>query len=206
MIRSAFVLMMIVILLAAPGCNPVALVLPPTATPTEAPTPTPSPSPAPTDDAASAPSPSAEPAAALEPLPEMGHPAPDFTLTTLDGAEVSLGELQGQVVVLNFWASWCMPCRVEMPEFESVYDKYKGEGVVILGINVAESPARASSAAEALGISFPVPLDRDGQVAALYEVLGYHTTFLVDREGIIRGMQVGQMRGATLEAAIKEFL
>ncbi len=191
-----------------PGCGSTPPLTPPPA-PTESiepttspPSPIPTNTPAPEAETAESPVPSVDP----QPLPRVGHPAPNFTLSNLDGEQVTLSDLRGQVVVLNFWATWCGPCRVEMPEFETVYGKWKGQGVVILGINVFEDPSRVSGAAAEMGITFPILLDREGQVAQSYEILGYPTTFLIDRDGIIQGLQIGQMPGSTLEAGIKEFL
>ena len=142
----------------------------------------------------------------LPPLPRVGHPAPDFTLYDLNGDQLTLSDLRGQVVVVNFWATWCMPCRVEMPEFEIVHNRWKGQGVAILGVNVFEEPSRVSGAAEDMGITFPVLLDGEGEVAQAYELLGYPTTYLIDRDGIIRGVQIGQITGAALETGIKRVL
>lgn len=206
------VILILAILASAltPGCGS-------TATPDPSPTPTESIEPTalpPSPTSASTPTPESEPPtieatqnpADLPPLPRVGHPAPDFTLSDLDGEQVNLSDLRGQVVVVNFWATWCMPCRVEMPEFEIVYNKWKDQGVVILGVNVFEDPSRVSSAAEEMGITFPILLDGEGQVAQSYELLGYPTTFLIDRDGIIKGIQIGQISGSALETGIKRVL
>jgi len=187
-----------------PGCGSTPPI--PSPAPTESIEPTTSP---PSPIPANTPTPEAEAAQSPtdpRPLPRVGHPAPDFTLSDLDGEQVTLSDLKGQVVVLNFWATWCGPCRVEMPELETVYNKWKGQGVVILGINVFEDPSRVSGAAAEMGITFPILLDREGQVAQSYEIMGYPTTFLIDRDGIIQGIQLGQIPGSTLEAGIKKFL
>jgi peroxiredoxin len=205
--------MLILVVLAptlTPGCGSTATPVP-SPTPTESIEPT---SPPPSATPASTLTPEGEPTtteatrnpADLPPLPRVGHPAPDFTLYDLDGEQVTLSDLRGQVVVVNFWATWCMPCRVEMPEFEIVYNKWKDQGMVILGVNVFEDPSRVSSAAEEMGITFPVLLDGDGLVAQSYELLGYPTTYLIDRDGIIRGVQIGQISGAALETGIKRVL
>jgi len=87
--------------------------------------------------------------------------APDFTLRTLDGRNLRLQELRGQVVMVNFWASWCAPCRVEMPHLNKLADKYRASGFTLLGVNVDEDPRNATSAAAKPGVTFPVLLDAD---------------------------------------------
>jgi thiol-disulfide isomerase/thioredoxin len=144
-------------------------------------------------------------AAALPPAPAIGHPAPDFTLPVADtradadaaSAEFSLSALRGKPVVLNFWATWCPPCRAELPELDAASDRLAGE-VVIAGVNQAEARAEVEAFARDLDLSFPIPLDESAQASQDYSVRSLPTTFFIDRSGIIRHIQVGPVTEATL--------
>ena len=125
------------------------------------------------------------------PLPRAGYPAPDFTLETLDGKTVTLSDLHGQVVLINFWATWCPPCRAEMPAIQQVYDEYRGRGFTVLAVNQRESQGRVAAFMDELDLTFPVPLDRDGRVSARYRVNALPSTFFVDTSGIIRDVMIG---------------
>ena len=116
-------------------------------------------------------------------------PAPDFTLRDLKGNQVSLSDLRGQPVVLNFWATWCMPCRVEIPHLEALYTKYKDQGLVVLGMNTETDYMKVKHFAEPR-ISYTVLLDGQTQSQA-YDVSGIPCTYYIDREGIIQHRSVG---------------
>jgi thiol-disulfide isomerase/thioredoxin len=120
----------------------------------------------------------------LTALPEP-RPAPDFTLEDMDGEPHTLSALRGKVVVVNFWASWCGPCREELPSLDALYRAYKDRGLVVLGINEWESPDHVFSYLGSLPVepSFPILFDRDTAVAERYGVKGLPTTFVVDRQG-----------------------
>lgn len=120
---------------------------------------------------------------------QIGQQAPDFTLSLLDGSTISLSDLHGQVVLLNFWATWCEPCRIEMPEFETAYNTT--EGFTILAVNMMEGPEPITDYVDELGLTFPIALDRDGSVTNLYRVVAYPTTYIIDAEGIIRAFNAG---------------
>jgi peroxiredoxin len=124
-------------------------------------------------------------------LPRQGFTAPDLTLQTLDGETVTLSELRGQAVLINFWASWCPPCRNEMPAIQQVYEEYRDEGFTVLAVNSQEQEARVTAFAEPLGLTFPILIDRDGSVFDDYQVAALPTTFFVDRAGVIRGVTTG---------------
>lgn len=140
--------------------------------------------------------------ASLPPAPAIGHPAPDLVLATLSGETFKLSEQRGTPVVLNFWATWCPPCRAELPELQVASQRLTGQ-VVIAGVNQAEAPADVQAFAAALGLTFPTPLDQNGDASRLYRVRSLPTTFFIDRQGIIRQMQVGPVTEATLAQLLK---
>jgi len=124
-------------------------------------------------------------------LPRKDFVAPDFTAESLDGRSVSLSALRGHVVVINFWATWCLPCRAEMPGIQQVYEDYRERGVEVLAVNASEQGGTVSAFAEELGLTFPVLIDLDDDIGGLYRVRSIPTTFFVDRSGVIREVIVG---------------
>jgi len=147
------------------------------------------------------------------PSPREGFPAPDFTLDTLDGSRIKLSDLRGKVVVVNFWATWCLPCREETPALEKSYEQYKDSGVVILGVNLTseDSLNDVKAFVQEFSLTYPILLDRDGNVSNyLYQIKGLPTTFFINREGIIRTVLVGGPMSETfirskIEALLQEF-
>ncbi len=137
---------------------------------------------------------SGEAAAALPEKPAIGYPAPGFSLTGLDGGTYSLEALKGRPVVLNFWASWCGPCRDEAPLFAKLHDRY-GEQLSILAVNLtaADSEQEARKFARDFGFNFPVPLDSEGAVAAKYKIRPIPTTIFVDSRGMISDGVLGAL-------------
>jgi len=141
--------------------------------------------------------------------PRQGFAAPDFTLDLLGGGEVTLSDLRGKPVVVNLWASWCLPCRAEMPAIERVYRDYQDLGLVVLGVNTTNQDSEADAAAfvRQYGLTFPIPLDRDGSVSVRYALRGLPTTFFIDREGIIRSVVVGgPMSEAVIRSKVEDLL
>lgn len=134
----------------------------------------------------------------LPPAPAIGHPAPLFSLPALAGDTISLADLHGQPVVLNFWASWCGPCRAEMPELQRLHNRLGPAGVVVLGVNQGEPPETAAGFMQQLGLSFPVALDQRTGVSQQYLVNSLPTTFFIDRDGVIRNTFIGPMSDAVL--------
>jgi peroxiredoxin len=122
-------------------------------------------------------------------------PAPDFTLRSAEGRNLRLQEQRGQVVLVNFWASWCGPCKQEMPHLNRLYDKYRASGFVLLGVNIDDDPRAASSAAARMGLRFPVLLDADKAVSRLYDLGSMPATVLVDRDGRVRFLHRGYREG-----------
>ncbi len=136
----------------------------------------------------------------------IGEAAPDFELETLEGERVRLSELKGEPVVVNFWASWCTPCRKEMPEFQQIADKYGEHGVRVFGINVGESEVAVADFRERVGVSFPILIDKDETVQSDYRILPLPATFFIDRDGIIRGVYQFQMSYPQMEAEVTRLL
>lgn len=136
------------------------------------------------------------------PAPQAGFPAPGFALESLSGDSVILGELRGVPVVLNFWATWCPPCRAEMRTIERVYQEYRASGLVILAVNATyqDDPVRAAEFPADFGLTYPILMDRTGALAAMYQVRSLPTTFFIDRRGIIREIVVG---GPMAEALLR---
>ena len=138
------------------------------------------------------------------PAPEIGREAPDFTLKDLDGKSVRLKDLRGKVVFLNFWATWCPPCRAEMPDIEEVYQKYRDQDVVILGIDIQESAGKVRSFVEGGGYSWTMLLDSTGKIAGMYKVRAIPTSYFIDREGVIKAVSIGGMSRAAIEEKLAE--
>jgi peroxiredoxin len=119
------------------------------------------------------------------------EPAPDFDLQDLAGARVSLAGLRGRAVFLNFWATWCAPCREEMPAMERLHRELGERGLAVMAVNVRESADAVRAFVEELGLTFPVLLDPSGETVRRYHVQGLPTTALVDRQGILVGVALG---------------
>ena len=110
--------------------------------------------------------------------------APQFTLPNLQGGKVDLNDFRGKLLMLNFWASWCVPCREEMPAMELLYQKYRDHGFVILGVNLKDDKKSAVAFVKELKITFPIAFDPNGEVGLLYGAWGLPATYLIDANGI----------------------
>jgi len=132
------------------------------------------------------------------PAPVTGAPAPDFTLASLAGGQVKLSSLKGQVVLVNFWATWCIPCRAEMPAIQQAYNARKGQGFTVLAVNLNESRQDIQTYVDTLNVSFPVLLDAGDSISNLYRVRGYPTSFFIDRSGTVAIENVGMMTDTQL--------
>lgn len=135
-------------------------------------------------------------------------PAPDFTLRSLGGPNLRLQEQRGRVVMVNFWATWCGPCREEMPQLDRLYQRYHKAGFVLLGVNVDDDSRNAATVATKLGVSFPLLLDTDKTVSKLYDLKSMPSTVLIDRDGRVRYVHRGYHEGfeATYEQQIRALL
>jgi len=129
----------------------------------------------------------------------------------LQGEKVTLSHLRGKIVVVNFWATWCLPCRKETPALEKAYDQYKDSGMVILGVNLADqdSVSEVESFVQEFKLTYPILLDQDGSISNLYQIEGLPMTFFINREGIIRTLVVGGPMSETfihskIETLLKE--
>jgi peroxiredoxin len=137
--------------------------------------------------------------------PLSGEESPDFTLKSRDGGNIKLSEQRGNIVLVNFWASWCGPCRQELPAFEALYQEYQDLGVEILAVNVDDEAEKAKVLLQDIEVSFPVLFDTSGEVSQLYDVSAMPTTVIVDRDGNVRLLHPGYRKGdeKKYEKAIK---
>ena len=124
-----------------------------------------------------------------------GQPAPDFALKSSTGENLRLSEFRGDVVMINFWATWCGPCRQEMPLLDELYSRYQRVGFNLLGVNIDDDSRRAMRMIEELGVNFPVLFDARKEVSELYEVEAMPVTVIVDREGTVRYIHHGYKPG-----------
>jgi peroxiredoxin len=131
--------------------------------------------------------------------------APDFELASLDGRKVSLKDLRGKVVLLNFWATWCPPCKAEMPDLEALYREYgAARDFVVVGANLEEDAGAVEAFVRERGLSFPVLLDSEGATAGSFGVRGLPATFIIDREGRIRDAWNGQIAREAMLARLQK--
>jgi DsbE subfamily thiol:disulfide oxidoreductase len=137
--------------------------------------------------------------------PRIGKPAPEFQLNTLDGQPVSLSDLKGKPVLINFWASWCRPCCEEMPYLQQIYDEWQERGLMLLAINIGDNLSQVAEFMQSQGLSLPVLLDTEGKVAEQYGIRGIPTSFFIDKDGIIKEMRVGAFQSkAEIESSLSK--
>lgn len=137
--------------------------------------------------------------AAQAAMPAVGSIAPGFTLKSDNGKNLKLGELRGQVVMINFWATWCSPCRQEIPHLNRLQERYRKAGFALLGINIDDQPRAAREMMQKLGVVFPVLFDTDKRVSRLYDVGAMPSTLLIDRDGRIRYIHLGYRPGYEIQ-------
>jgi peroxiredoxin len=147
------------------------------------------------------------------PLPVGGAPlnvgdtAHNFTLPDLDGNQVTLSDFEGKPVIVNFWATWCPPCRLEMPEFQRIYEEYEDDGLVILAVNQAERPETASAFfRDEMGFSYTSLLDEEAAVGEAYGAVGLPATFFVDRRGEVTAVHRGILTREQIESYLEEII
>jgi peroxiredoxin len=127
--------------------------------------------------------------------------AQDFALKDLDGHLVHLKDFRGKVVFLNFWATWCPPCRIEMPSMEKLYNKFKDDNFTILAVDMQEDSETVKRFKESFKLSFPILLDEEGAVGAYYGVMGLPATYFIDREGFLYAAALGARDWSSEDAA-----
>jgi peroxiredoxin len=137
---------------------------------------------------------------------EMDQPAPELTLYNLDGNQVSLSDFSGQVVLLNNWATWCPPCREEMPEFKTYYDQHKDAGFQILAVEAGQPEAEVRAFVEELGLDFIVLLDPENKSLITFQQASLPNTFVIDRRGQLRLAWIGAINSSTLEKYLTPLL
>lgn len=138
---------------------------------------------------------------------DVGNLAPDFTLQTLSGESVSLSDFEGKHVIVNFWATWCPPCRAEMPDMEAYYEKHKENDFVILAVNLTATESNekvVQSFVEELGLTFPIMLDEENDVAETYAVVGYPTSYFIAKNGVIHNKMIGAMNQEFLAKQVQQ--
>lgn len=138
--------------------------------------------------------------------PEIGALAPDFDQPTTSGTHQRLHDLRGAPVVLNFWATWCVPCRVEMPILQDLYTTYQPQGLHILAVNLGEAPAVVRGWQQAMNLTYDILLDEQQAVAAAYHLRGQPSTYVIAPDGVIRHIFYGPVSRAALEAAIAPYI
>jgi peroxiredoxin len=141
-----------------------------------------------------------------EPAAQEGRAAPDFKLQGLNGESLTLSGFRGSFVLINFWASWCSPCRGETPDLQRFFERSKERGLVVLGVNQQEPAATARRFLDEFAVTYPIALDRDGQVSVAYRTPGLPVSVLVDPQGVVRRIYRGRVTEADLAALDREFL
>ena len=138
--------------------------------------------------------------------PREAGPAPDFTLTTFSGEQVSLSQLRGQVVVINFWASWCPPCREEAAYLERTWRAYRDRGVVFIGVDYADTEREALAYMREFDLTYPNGPDIGTRISQAYRIQGVPETFFVARDGTLRGVKIGPLKPPELEQRLEALL
>jgi len=149
------------------------------------------------------------PTPTLQTGPWTNQLAPDFSLQTLSGDTVQLSDYRGKIILLNFWTSWCPPCKAEMPEIQSLYEAYQAQGLIVLGINITvlDDRVEVERFVKELGLSFPILLDESGDISnPLYRVIRIPTSYFIDQEGKIYSVQFGAMSTERIEQLIQDKL
>ena len=135
--------------------------------------------------------------------PELGKPAPDFVLRDTDGHLRRLSDYRGKVVWLNFWATWCGPCRKELPDIQRFADALKGDGLVVFAVNEEESAGAALGFWDELGLGLPILLDENGEVGRQYRRVGLPDNFFIDRDGVVRSLKFGFLSAQEMRDDLK---
>jgi peroxiredoxin len=140
------------------------------------------------------------------PAPIVGSPAPDFTLKNINDESITLSDLKGRPVLINFWATWCGPCRIEMPAIEAAYQAHKGEGFTVLAVDADETKADVVDFANDLNLTFEFLLDPGLAVNDLYRIRAYPSSFFIGRDGVVAAYQIGTMTESQLADNLEKIL
>jgi cytochrome c biogenesis protein CcmG/thiol:disulfide interchange protein DsbE len=144
------------------------------------------------------------------PATDVGRAAPDFLLQTPDGGQLRFSDLRGKPVLVNFWASWCAPCRQEMPEIVKAYDAHAAEGLVVVAVDLQENDGVVQAFAQDFGMRFPIVIDRTGGVADAWRiggpVQGIPSSYFIDRDGIVRARSFGPMTAGVIDDNLETIL
>lgn len=141
---------------------------------------------------------------ALIESPLIGKPAPEFSLPALGGGEVTTADYDGDILVVNFWASWCVPCRAEAPHLQSFYERWSSQGVGMVGIVYQDSEAAAMEFRDEFGLTFPQVMDPDGTAAIDFGVFGIPETFVINEDGVVMAKLIGAVGPQTLDAVLAQ--
>lgn len=147
-----------------------------------------------------------EPITGLSGITMVNRPAPDFTLTTFEGTAISLEDLRGKPVVINFWASWCPPCRIEAPLIERTWREYKNRGLIFLGVNIQDRKEDALNYIREFDITYPNGPDPTGEISIDYGVSGLPVTFFISGKGEVVRRWVGAIEKSVLISSIEEIM
>jgi len=138
------------------------------------------------------------------PAPEVGKAAPDFTATTIEGSEVTLGKLRGRPLWLTFGASWCQPCRAENPDIQAAYEKYRAQGLRVLSIFIQDDSSDIVDYAKRAGLTYPKVDDSDSRIASGYRIVGIPSHFFVDGSGTLRAIRISSLDPSTIDENLAE--
>jgi thiol-disulfide isomerase/thioredoxin len=144
------------------------------------------------------------------PAPRIGRAAPDFLLEQPAGGTLRLSDLQGHPVLINFWASWCAPCRQEVPELVAAYQKYHAQGLIIVGVDLQEADKKVLDFANEFGITYPIAIDRDGEVGGVWRIggpiKGLPSSYFIDSQGVVQDSYPGQLTKDLLDKKLAKIL
>ena len=140
----------------------------------------------------------------IQVAPVVGALAPDFTLANLEGENISLSDFNGQPVLINLWATWCGPCRIEMPTIQSRFEEYRDEGFIVLAVNFDEQRTDVQAFRDEFGLTFQMILDPGAEVQKLYRTRSYPSSFFVDRNGVIQVQHIGVMTEGNLDGNLAQ--